>query len=303
MSGCAVKRNNFLFPVLILVITLLVMTGFILRTAVVYKPTITEKSFPFSFEYSYNGEVQKVEDTVICKFVAADAALTDSIFFWDHEIESGIRNHIILKNEHGTLGIATNHYAGYLMGDPEAADHYEQDGEYAPYAYFIDAQGVEISDPDQIRAMGLEVLNFDYPEPIENSTVFSHFQNLYGDQTFPLVLIALTALGFCVLLIKKPDDVTYTSADRLSTILNFVIFFLVLPVMTIVCALGDMNGGGDGLSYQIGYALPPVSVLFLAASVVLRRRGFPRSGFAVQFVGPAAFAVLLVIDAIESFIC
>lgn len=53
------------------------------------------------------------------------------------------------------------------------------------------------------------------------------------------------------------------------------------------------NGDGADMICQIIYCVPAFSVFCLALSLSLRRKGFSKSGFVVQFIGPLVFALLL----------
>ena len=55
-------------------------------------------------------------------------------------------------------------------------------------------------------------------------------------------------------------------------------------------------GVSAALSHQMGYLVPALTVLGIAASVSLRRKGFAKSGFAVQFIGPAVMGLILLAD-------
>ena len=74
--------------------------------------------------------------------------------------------------------------------------------------------------------------------------------------------------------------------------LNCVICF----VITFTIALLQITMSGDALMYQIYLCIPALTAFTVAASVVLRRNGFMKTGFFVQFVGPVLFFVPVALE-------
>jgi hypothetical protein len=54
----------------------------------------------------------------------------------------------------------------------------------------------------------------------------------------------------------------------------------------------------DDILYQIFLCIPALTAFAVASSIALRRSGFTRTGFLVQFVGLVIFFVPLVIESI-----
>ena len=65
--------------------------------------------------------------------------------------------------------------------------------------------------------------------------------------------------------------------------------------ITILALLIDIEGGGPELYYQITYFIPAVSVLCIAASVVLRRKGYRKSALIAGLIDPVIFVLYLLI--------
>ena len=70
---------------------------------------------------------------------------------------------------------------------------------------------------------------------------------------------------------------------------------MYLGFITILALFIDIEGGGPELYYQIMYFIPAISVLCLAASVALRRKGYRKSSLITEFIGPIIFALYLLV--------
>jgi hypothetical protein len=56
-----------------------------------------------------------------------------------------------------------------------------------------------------------------------------------------------------------------------------------------------VEGGGPELYYQIIYFFPAFSLLCIAASVALRRKGYRVASLIAGLIGPAVFALYLIV--------
>ena len=81
---------------------------------------------------------------------------------------------------------------------------------------------------------------------------------------------------------------------------NVLIAVIVVPVFLVFGIFVDIIGSSPDLGQQMLYWLPAITILGLAASVSLRRKGFRKGGFLVQFIGPAVFALLYLIETVGS---
>lgn len=296
------KNKKLLLPIIFIIAAVIASAVFACFIGIVQKPQIEKQEFPFSITYKYNSETKTLNGIYVAEYYAGDTVGFDQIRYWDGYVKdnnSGDANNcIISQTEEGTLYLCPNIYAGYVMGDPQSSDYYSEDEPYQPYGMFYDKDGYENTDEEIIKAHGLEIISWDYPEPIENKFVFSHISYLSGDYVLPFMLIALVAFILCVIFVKRDKEVTLKPVDKVSIVLNFVIGIVILPLLTLFCAFADLNGGGKDLIYQITYCIPAVSMLGLALSVSLRRKGFSKSGMWVQFIGPVIFAITLIFDCI-----
>lgn len=179
------------------------------------------------------------------------------------------------------------------MGDPEY--DYFDDGAFEPRLYYYDENEVEYPDEETLAAQGVKLISFEYPTPIENAFVFSHISYFSGAVVIPTLLIALLALVAKIIFVRKEKELQYKTIDIVSVVLNFVIGFTLVPFATIAAALIDINGGGPELFRQILYFIPAFSVLCIAASVALRRKGHGVKSLITTLIGPAIFVIYLIV--------
>jgi FtsH-binding integral membrane protein len=114
-----------------------------------------------------------------------------------------------------------------------------------------------------------------------------------GHVVIPLLAVALAALLVILIFQRRDKDLPKSSLGIVGVIFNFLIALTVLPFATIYAIFSDINGSSAEFLHQLGYVIPAIIVLALAASVSLRRRGYQKSSFAVQFIGPAVFGLLI----------
>ena len=294
------KNKKLLLPIIIILVTVIVSAVFACCVGIVQKPQIEKHEFPFSITYKYDSETKTLNGTFVAEYYAGDTVGLEQIRYWSGYVkdnDSGDPNYCtVAETEEGTLYLCPNIFEGYVMGDPQYSDYYSEDEPYQPYAMFFDKDGIENTDAEIIKAQGLEIVSWDYPEPIENEFVFSHISRLSGDMALSFVVIAFVSLILCIIFVKRDKDVTLKLIDKISIILNFVVGIVLLPFITICCAFSALNSGDEEFIYQIIYCIPAVCVLGVALSVSLRRKGFSKSGMLVQFIGPLIFGVIIMFD-------
>jgi cytochrome bd-type quinol oxidase subunit 2 len=189
----------------------------------------------------------------------------------------------------------TNFYPDYLMGDTEY-DYFSHKDFKPELVYYDYPDYNEYTDDRTLLEHGVQLISWDYPEPVENTFVFSHISYLSSEVVFPLLLIAVSALLAVMIFVKKETDFVRQRTDVISTVFNYLIALFAVPFLTIFACLSDINGSGPDLSHQIIYLIPAITVLSLAASVSLRRKDFRRSSLAVQFIGFALLALAIIMD-------
>ena len=295
------KNKKLLLPIIVIVAAVIASVAFSCVSGIVKKPQVEEQEFPFSITYKFNSEIKTINGTYVCKFSSGDTVDFEQSRYWDGYVkdkEFENDNYCISSETEEKLYICPNIYAGYVMGDPLSADYYSDSEPYKPYGIFYDNEGAEKTDAETIKAKGLEILSWEYPEPIKNEFVFSHISPISADSVITFVLISSVALVLCIIFVKRDKEITKKPIDKISAYLNFAVGIVILPFITICSAFSDINGGGKELIYQIVYCIPAVCVLGLALSVSLRRTGFCKSSMVVQFVGPLIFLLMLIIAGI-----
>ena len=158
--------------------------------------------------------------------------------------------------------------------------------------------GVEYTDMETLDAFDAELLSWEEPQPIENTFVFSGFSRLYTGSMLAMLAVGLLVIVACMIFVKRDESVTYKLLDKLSIALNCVVCFAALPFITFTTTLLQITMSGDDLMYQIFLCIPALTAFAVAASVSLRRKGFTKTGFIVQFIGPVLFFAPVLYDLI-----
>ena len=112
---------------------------------------------------------------------------------------------------------------------------------------------------------------------------------------------SLCSVIFRIVFVKKDKDVVYETLDKVGIILNFADGFIVLPLFSIAAWLIQAFPTGPDWVYQMYYFDPVIIALSLAASIALRRKGFSKLGFIIQFVGPVAFFITGALEYIKPY--
>ena len=290
-------RNKKLFlPAIILAVAVLAIAVYSLISSIAKKPTITEGEFPFSITYELNGETVTINDVYKARYVAKDGHADTKARVYVGEIgDMGEGNTVYtLKTDaNARIELWTYFHPEYLMGDP-AYDYFD-DVAFEPIIYYFDSEEIEYHDEETLTAQGIKLIGFEYPEPIENTFVFSHIAYLNGAVVIPALLIALLALLAILIFVRKEKELKYKAIDMISIVLNFFVGFVYLGFVAVLAMLIDIEGGGPELYYQLLYFIPAFSALCIAASVALRRKGYGVKSLIAELIGPAVFVVYLLV--------
>lgn len=290
------KSKRLFLPAIILAVAILAIAVYSVVSSIALKPAVTEGEFRFSITYELDGERVAIEDVYTVHYVRNDGyADTKSRVYAGELLSSGEDNtlYTLKKDENTRVELWTHFYPDYLMGDPEY--DYFDDEAFEPRIYYYDAEEQEYSDEETLAAQGVKLISFEYPTPIENSLVFSHISYFSGAVVLPTLLIALLALVVTIIFVRKEKELKYKAIDIVSIVLNFVIGFTLIPFVSILAVLIDIGGGGPELYYQVLYFIPAFSLLCITASVALRRKGYGVKSLIAELIGPAVFAVYLIV--------
>lgn len=290
------KNKKLFLPAVILGVAILAIVVYSVISSIAFKPTVTKGEFPFSITYELDGERVTIEDVYKVHYVRNDGYADTKSRVYAGELKSSGEDdtlYTLKKDENTRVELWTHFYADYLMGDTEY--DYFDDEPFEPRIYYYDAQETEYYDEETLAAQGVKLISFEYPTPIENSFVFSHISHFSGAVVLPTLLISLLALVAIIIFVRKEKELKYKAIDIASIVLNFIICFTLVPFITIAGIFIDINGGGPELYYQIIYFIPAFSVLCLAASVALRRKGYGVISLIAELIGPAVFAIYLIV--------
>ena len=200
----------------------------------------------------------------------------------------------IAQKDGAELYIVTLFNDCYLMGDTKDEDYRPFLEE--PYLEALDKEGYPYDEAEMPSEFAAEIISWEYPEPIENTFVFSGFSILHTGSMDAMLWVGLLVMIACIIFVKRDRSVPYKVLDKLSVVLNCVVCFAAIPFITFTTGLMQIVMSGDELMYQIFLCIPALTAFTVAASISLRRNGFTKSGFFVQFVGPVLFFVPIFLE-------
>lgn len=287
------QKAKWIFAVYLIVTLALLLLGYSVQ-----KPKVVRQEFPFSITYSYQNQVETISDVYVGEYVRGAKYIGDDSLKWYGYVKD--RNRLesdfcrIGELDGQSFSINLNMEPGYLMGDPR------YDGSvYSPTLVCHSFDGTNetvITDPVELEKMGVALVSWEYPEPIEN-----WFSNggisLSSEATLYTSVIAIVALLACMILIRKDPALVYGKLDKLSAVLNFLVALVAFPFIFVASSLSEIVADASALQ-QILYLAPAVTVLGVGASVALRRCGYRKYGLLAQFIGPVLFVIPLLLDVI-----
>ena len=290
------KSKKLFLPAIILAAAILAIAVYSVVSSIAKKPVVTEGEFPFSITYELNGETITIDDVYKARYVRNDGYADTKSRVYVGEIGNlgeGNTVYTLKKGENTRVELWTHFHPDYLMGDTEY-DYFDNEA-FEPRIYYYDSEETEYHDDETLAAQGVKLISFEYPTPIENSFVFSHISYFSGAVVLPTLFIALLALIATIIFVKKDKELQYKSVDIVSIVLNFIIGTLYLAFVTILAIFIDIEGGSPELFHQVMYFIPAFSVLCIVASVALRRKGYGVKSLIAELIGPAVFAVYLIV--------
>lgn len=290
------KNKKLILPAIILIVAIFAVAASSIISSIAQKPTITEGEFPFSITYELDGKTVTIEDVYKVRYVRNDGYADTKTRVYEGALKSSGEDQTLylLKSDDRTrIELLTHFYPDYLMGDSEY--EYFEEEPFEPRIYYYDADETEYHDEETLAKQGVKLISFTYPTPIENSFKFSHISYCSGSVVPVMLLVALLALLAIIIFVRKEKELKYKTVDIISILLNFVICFMFLPVVSVATMFVDINGGGPELYRQMLYYIPSFIVLCVAASIALRRKGYGVKALVAELVAPAFFAVYLIV--------
>ena len=293
-------NRSLKIPVIIFSIGLVLALVAYMLTGIVKTPAVTQQDFAYSATYRLNGETKKLEGVYRCQFRYTNKG-TDPLeryyegFYLSDPLAGEPEAHTIARQDDLELRIVFIFYDDYLMGDGERGEQYN----YAipePYLAVYDEMGVEYTDPETLEKFDAELLSWETPQPIENHFVFSGFSILHDGSMLVMLLVGILVIVACMIFVKRDKNVSYQFIDKISIILNFIVAIVAVPFMTLVVLFMPIYVSGEEMIYQVDLCVPAITAFTIAASMALRRKGFAKSGFFIQFVGPLLFVLLMLLE-------
>ena len=294
------KNKSLKLPIIIIAIGIIIAIAASLLVSMQKTPTVTNKDFDFSITYKLDGETKTLNGVYSSRFTGFGGNGVDPLcryyegtYKFEGE-DDGDRCFTIAEKDGYELYIVALLNDCYLMGDEEneTYDSYTE----GPTLEAEDKDGNQYDETEMPAVFDAEIVSFEYPEPIENTLVFAGFSALYSVNMGVMLLAGLLTLLICVILVKKSEKVSYSVLDKIGIVLNFISVFAVLPIISLAACLIQAYPTGPDWIYQAYLCVPPIIAFSIAASVALRRKGFGKSGFFVQFLGIIVEVILAVLE-------
>lgn len=293
------KTKNMKLSTVILVIGLIAAVAACLLTGILRTPTVTEQAFHYSVTYRLNGETKTVAGVYTCRFESQGDDPTERYYTGEYTVNGvtdSSRTHTIAEKDGYELYIVVWLNESYLMADTQN-EFYESSLE-APCLEAIDREGMQYGQEELSRWFDAEIVSWEYPEPIENTFVFSGFSLLHTGSMLAMLGVGFLVILACMIFVKRDKTVAPKAIDRLSLLLNFAIVIVAIPFVTMVVGLLQITMSSDELAYQILLCLPAFTAFTVAASIAWRRSGFKKLSVAVQLVGPAFFFLYYAVESV-----
>ena len=304
------KIKKLFYVKTLLAITMVVYVIASLVFCYTTKPEVLEGEFPFSIIYEYKGETKTLSGVMKCDYSGSGTIHGQHYRYWNQEViydnpENVANPFVIDQNDElqTTLSLHENMYAGYFMGDPLYKDYYKAYGleEVEPSVEYCDYKNnifLDDENKDEIlESIGFKIVDCIYTKPIENSFSFSGVK-YDADNVMIFVSILLVFFFLCLFFVRKDKEYQYSKLDKAGIIFNFLIGIFAVPFITFTCMMFGIVESHIELFNQIIYNIPSITILCLALSVAVRRKGYSRTGFFIQFGGILAFAVTFLLDAL-----
>ena len=291
------KNNSLKIPAILISFGLVLAVLASLLTCIVKEPVITEQDFNYAITYQMDGESQTVEGVYNCRFTSVGQG-TDPLTrhyegtYLTVTSEYHPAAYTIAEQDGLELCIVTIFSDRYLMGEPEFGSAYD------PYLAVMDQDGMEYIEEEYLGKFDAELISWQMPEPVANSFQFAGFSYLHDESMIAMLIVGVLVMVVCMIFVKRDKTVPYKALDKVSIVLNFVFTFAAIPFVTLVAWLMQITVGGNEIGYRMLLCIPVLTAFSIAASLSMRRKGFTKSGFFIQFVGPALFVLLLILDSI-----
>ena len=288
------KKIKTLF--VILAVGLLMAIAASLLTGIVKAPVITEHDFNFAVTYRLDGETKTLAGVYRCYFHGNGTGdEPQERYYGGEHLSNPSAEHpaeyTIAQKDDLELCIVTYFSDRCLMGEADGRTF-----SFEPYLAAFDRDRTEYTDEETLSRFDAEILDWVSPEPIANSFRFAGFSKLHDVSMLAMLAVGILTILACMIFIKREKNVLYNPLDKISIVLNLVICFAAIPIMTILIALMQIVVSSSDPIYQIALCVPAITAFTLAASVALRRIRYTKTGFFLQLIGPVLFVLTLILS-------
>ena len=288
-------------PALILAIGLVLTLVVCLFANRIMTPAITEHAFPYSVTYKLNGETKTLEGVYKCTYEGFGEGENPRDRYYTGEfIVDGqstlAHTYTIAQKDGAELYIVTLFNDCYLMNDTKDEDYRSFLEE--PYLEALDKEGYPYDETTMPSEFAAEIVGWEYPEPIENEFTFGGFALMHTGSMVAMVVVGLLMIVACIIFVRKDKTLRYNVLDILSIVLNCAVCILAIPFIIFTTAFFQLTMNTDEILYQIYLCIPVFTAFTVAASIALRRKGFRKTGFFIQFIGPIFYIVPLLFELI-----
>ena len=293
------NSKNMKLPLIILAIGLVFVMAVCAFVNIKREPVIKTQDFDFSITYSVNGEVKTLNGVYTCTFEGHGDSPLERIYSESYTVD-GIsqesRAFLVAEKDGYELSIiATLEYC-YLLND-KLHDYYNpylEDPEFE----ILDREGYYHDEPEVLALFNAEMIDWEYPEPVDNRFVFCGFTILHTGSMVAMTLAWLLVAIVCLIVVKKDKSLPSRPLDTLTVLVSFATTVLAIPFLILIIAFFQITMSSDDILYQIFLCIPSLAALGVTASICLRRRGYSKSGFFVQLITPALFVAFLVLESV-----
>ncbi len=294
------KNKSLKLPIIIIAIGIIVAIAAGLLVSIQKMPTVTKQDFDFSITYKLDGETKTINGVYSSRFTGFGANGVDPLcryYEGTYKVEGeadGDRCFTIAEKDGYKLYIVALLNDYYLMGDKEneSYDYYTE----GPTLEAEDKDGNQYGEEELPDVFDAEIVSFEYPKPIENTFSFAGVSGLFVVNTGVMILVGILTLILCMIFVRKGEGVEYRALDKIGMALNFIAMLFVLPIIYIASVFVQAYKMGPDWIYQVYLCIPQIIPFSIAASVSLRRKGFSKSGFCIQFLVPAIEVIIAVLE-------
>lgn len=294
------KNKSLKLPIIIIAVGIIIAIAAGLLTSMQKAPEITNQDFNFSITYKLDGETKTINGVYSSRFTGFGGNGIDPLcryYEGTYKVEGeddDDRCFTIAEKDGYELYIVALLNDYYLMGD-EGNGYYDSYG-VGPTLEAQDKDGNQYDGTQLPDVFDAEIVSFEYPEPIENTFNFTGFSGLSVINTEVIVLVGILTLVLCMIFVQKSDGVEYRVLDKIGIALNFAAMLFALPIIYIVSVFVQAYPVGPDWIYQAYLCIPQIIPFSIAVSLSLRRKGFRKSGFFIQFLAPAIEVLLVVLE-------